>query len=148
MPTAYVAKRDSVVCEKFDDEAVLINFETGTYFSLRGAAPEIWTLIQSANTVDRIAERLCAEGSGARDEIEATLAQLVAHSCVLICDIDDGDLSDISEPLASAKPFTPPVVQAFHDLQELIVVDPVHEVDAMDGWPNRPPPFGLGPNRP
>jgi hypothetical protein len=78
MPTAYVAKRDSVVCEKFDDEAVLINFETGTYFSLRGAAPEIWTLIQSANTVDRIAERLCAEGSGARDEIRLRWANSIS----------------------------------------------------------------------
>jgi hypothetical protein len=147
MTTAYVAKRDSVVCEKFDDEAVLINFETGTYFSLRGTAPEIWALIQSATTIDHIAERLRAKEPGARHAIEAMLAQLVAESCVTTRDIDEGDPGNGSEPLADAKPFTPPVVQAFHDLQELIVVDPVHEVDATDGWPNRPPPFGLGSDR-
>jgi hypothetical protein len=148
MVVAYIANNDSVVCEKFDDEAVLINFETGTYFSLRGTAPEIWTLIQSANTPGRIAERLRAEGPGARKAIETMLEQLVAQSCVLICDIDESGLGDISEPLAGAKPFILPVVQAFHDLQELIVVDPVHEADANDGWPNRPPPFGLPPDRP
>ena len=147
MTVAYVANSNSVACEKFDDEAVLINFETGTYFSLRGTAPEIWALIQSANTIDRIARGLRAEGPGAWNAIEAMLAQLVDQSCVLIRDIEESDLIDIPGPIANAKPFTPPVVQAFHDLQELIVVDPVHEADPMDGWPHRPPPFGLGPDR-
>jgi hypothetical protein len=148
MTPAYVANRDSVVCEKFDDEAVLINFETGTYFSLRGTAPEIWTLVQSPNTVDRIAQRLGAEEPEAREAIETMLAQLVAQSCVLVRDVEDADLVDIPNSTPGVRPFTPPVVQAFHDLQELIVVDPVHEADAMDGWPHRPPPFGLGPDRP
>lgn len=147
MTKAYVAKRDSVVCENFDDEAVLINFETGTYFSLRGSAPEVWTLIQSANTVDHIAERLCAKEPAARTAIEAMLAQLVAESCVLVDEVAAGDAGNGLELPANARPFALPVVQAFHDLQELIVVDPVHEVDAMDGWPNRPPPFGRGPGR-
>jgi hypothetical protein len=30
------------------------------------------------------------------------------------------------------------VVEAFEDLQELISIDPVHEVDPMQGWPHRP----------
>jgi len=149
MTAAYVANREAVASEQFDDEAVLINFQTGTYYSLRGTAPEIWDLVQEPNTVDRIAERLGARDLGAQQTIDAMLAQLVADSCVLVCDIDEARLNGKTKPAAAAaaKQFTAPIVQAFHDLQELIVVDPVHEVDPMDGWPNRPLPFGLDTNR-
>jgi hypothetical protein len=147
MTAAYVANREAVAAEQFDDEAVLINFQTGTYYSLRGTAPDIWNLIQEPNTIDRIAEQLGAQEHGAQSAIAAMLAQLVADSCVLVCDIDGAKPNGATKPFAAAKQFTAPIVQAFHDLQELIVVDPVHEVDPMDGWPNRPPPFGLDTNR-
>jgi len=147
MTAAYVANREAVAAEQFDDEAVLINFQTGTYYSLRGTAPEIWNLVQEPNTIDRIVERLGAPDHGAQKAIEAMLAQLVADSCVLICDIDEAHLNGKTDVTAEAKQFIAPIVQSFHDLQELIVVDPVHEADPMDGWPSRPPPFGRGPDR-
>ena len=34
--------------------------------------------------------------------------------------------------------FEEPLVEAFEDLQELIAIDPVHEVDPLQGWPRRP----------
>jgi len=144
MTIAYVANGPSIAFERFDDEAVLINFQTGTYYSLRGAAPEVWALVQQPNTIDRIAEQLGVQELAARAAIEAMLKQLVADTCVLVREIDDAELKTVAQPLAKTKHFTPPIVQAFHDLEELIVLDPVHEVDPMDGWPNRPPPFGLG----
>jgi hypothetical protein len=147
MTTAYVANREAVAAEQFDDEQVLINFQTGTYYSLRGTAPDIWNLIQEPNTIDRIADQLGAQDHGAQSAIAAMLAQLVADSCVQVCDIDCANPNGTAKPSAAVKQFTPPIVQAFHDLQELIVVDPVHEVDPMDGWPNRLPPFRLDTNR-
>ena len=147
MTAAYVANREAVASEQFDDEAVLINFQTGTYYSLTGTAPDIWSLIQEPNTIDRIAEQLGAREDEAQKAIEAMLTQLVADSCVLICDIDEAHLNGKTDVTAEAKRFIAPIVQSFHDLQELIVVDPVHEVDPMDGWPSRPPPFGRGLDR-
>ena len=116
MTTAYVANREAVAAEQFDDEKVLINFQTGTYYSLRGTAPDIWTLIQEPNTIDRIAEQLGAQEHGAQSAIAAMLAQLVADNCVLVCDIDDARPNGTTKPFAAAKQFTAPIVQAFRDL--------------------------------
>ena len=32
----------------------------------------------------------------------------------------------------------PPTLEVFTDLAELIMMDPVHEVDVLEGWPRRP----------
>src|ERR1700746_2628178 len=148
MATAYVANSSSVVYEKFDEEAVLINVETGVYFSLRGSAPRIWALLQSPSTLDGIVLQMGATESGAREAIEAFLGELVAQSCVLTRQVEEIEIVGSPAPAGAADAFEPPILQAFSDLQELIVVDPVHEVDARDGWPHRPPAFGLTPNRP
>ena len=147
MTTAYVANREAVAAEQFDDEAVLINFQTGTYYSLRGTGPDVWQLIQEPNTIERIAERLGARDKQAYQSIEAMLAQLVADSCVLVCDIDEAHLNGKTDLAAAPAPFSVPIAQAFRDLQDLIVVDPVHEADPMDGWPSRPTPLGRGVDR-
>jgi hypothetical protein len=40
-------------------------------------------------------------------------------------------------PQTTSTPYTPPIIEVFHDLQELISIDPVHDVDEVDGWPHR-----------
>ena len=45
-------------------------------------------------------------------------------------------------PAEAMLHFSAPVVETFADLQDLIVLDPVHEVDATAGWPNRPTDVG------
>jgi hypothetical protein len=36
-----------------------------------------------------------------------------------------------AEPLA----FVSPVIETFNDMEELLKLDPVHDVDSMEGWP-------------
>jgi hypothetical protein len=146
MIAEYVANSRSVVYEKFDDESVLINFETGIYFSLRGSAPRIWNLLQSPSTLDSIAMQIGATETLARNTIETFLTELAAQSCVLARQVEEIEVVGSPASAGDAEAFEPPILQAFQDLQELIVVDPVHEVDAKDGWPHRLHPFGLSPN--
>ena len=141
MVTAYVANTESVTSETFDEDTVLINFMTGTYFSLRGSAPFVWRLLQLPATTDRIIASVVEDPDIAREAVRTMLDTLVAENCVLTVQVAEADLGELPKHLEG--PYTPPVIESFHDLQELIVVDPVHEVDQIDGWPHRPPPFGL-----
>jgi hypothetical protein len=36
-------------------------------------------------------------------------------------------------------PFTPPVLGVYTDMQEFMLVDPVHQVDEAAGWPHVKP---------
>ncbi len=43
-----------------------------------------------------------------------------------------------SSPAPAQKlPFTPPTLNTYGDLQDLAQLDPIHDVEAQTGWPNR-----------
>ena len=147
MPVCYVANTASVAHEAFDEETVLINLERGTYFSLRGSAPALWLLLQQPVSVEGLVGVLAREvpalPADAGVTIGAMLDQLEAEGCVLKLDTPEQLPTDLAPIALLGGSFSRPEVQTFHDLQELIVIDPVHEVADFDGWPHRPPPFTL-----
>ncbi len=140
MPDCYVANIGNVAHEDFDEETVLINFDRGTYFSLRASAPAIWAMLQSPVSMDGLLAALDAAHGGLPQEAQAAVAamldQLCAEGCVLRT---DATASAPPAPVAADGPFALPLVQAFHDLDDLIAIDPVHEANKFKGWPNRPP---------
>jgi Coenzyme PQQ synthesis protein D (PqqD) len=136
----YRANLDRVAAEAFDGETVIVHFEQGTYFSLRGAAVDIWSLLsKSAASVDALvgAFDAASEGEPIRAEVERTLAELAESDLVSEADPAEAMLTAGGRRAA----FTAPVVESFTDLKELIALDPVHEVDQAAGWPVRPPAF-------
>jgi hypothetical protein len=145
MNPCYQANTASVAHETFDGETVLINFERGTYFSLRHSAPVIWGLIQQPIGIDGILRRLAdaypSLPADAGDAVSAMLEQLHDEGCVTRHETGAEESAPGAPPVVGE--FALPVVQAFHDLQELIAIDPVHEVANFDGWPHRPPSFAL-----
>jgi hypothetical protein len=147
MPVCYVANSASVAHEAFDEETVLINLERGTYFSLRGSAPSLWLLLQQPVSAEGLVGLLARELSSLPPDagalIAAMLEQLETEGCLLKLETDEQLPADLAPLAALGGVLAPPEVQGFHDLQELIVIDPVHEVAEFDGWPHRPPPFAL-----
>jgi hypothetical protein len=141
MATAYVQNIESVTSETFEAETVVINFVSGVYFSLSGSAPLIWRLLKTPTSFDVILASIVDDPSVARDAVQAMLDHLITENCVHIVQIDEKELGRLREP--TYEPYSPPIVETFHDLQELIVVDPVHEIDEIDGWPHRPSPLSL-----
>lgn len=139
---AFVINSGAISFERFDGETVIVNFERGTYLSLTGAAPDIFQLMTSPQPLANLAAAVAAAGGGAADAaaLPDMLKSLVAEGCLLEV-ADDGRA--VVPTLALAGGFVPPQVQAFHDLQELIAIDPVHDADAFDGWPHRPPSLTL-----
>jgi|HubBroStandDraft_1064217.scaffolds.fasta_scaffold00391_25 hypothetical protein len=147
MSICYVANTACVAHEAFDEETVLINLERGTYFSLRQSAPSLWLLIQQPASVEALllvlARELLELPPDATEMITAMLETLHAEGCVLKFEAVPALSADSTAIARLGGVLTAPIVQSFHDLQELIVIDPVHEVHEFDGWPHRPPPFAL-----
>ena len=122
--------------ERLDDEVIAINMETGAYFALEGTAAECWSLAAAGVRTDAIVEVLVARfdvsAPDARRDLEALLEQLRAEA-----------LLAASEPVEHPPPVTPhtprapystPVLEKYDDLEELLLLDPIHEVDDA-GWP-------------
>lgn len=133
-----------VVHEAFEDEVVIVNLDTGNYYSLEGAGADIWRGIEQGALVDEITEATAHRYDGPRDEIQVAVKKLLddlqSEQLVTLCEAADrGPVGLVSTHESNGdgkdKPtFQTPVLNRFTDMQELLLLDPVHDVDET-GWP-------------
>lgn len=85
---------------------------------------------------------VAANPADARDAVREMIETLIAEQCVLPVEVDEAKITEVpGQP--QIEPYTPPIIETFRDLQELITIDPVHEVEETDGWPHRRPRIAL-----
>ena len=127
-------RRPDVIDEAFDGEAVLVHMGTGCYFSLNAAATAVWALLQDGRSPEAIAASLGWESS----LVEAFVERLRAEMLVEEAEVDAGTTL-VDAPPAESEP----VLQRFSDMQDLLMLDPIHDIDLDgDGWPVTRAPAG------
>ena len=136
----YRVKTSDIVHEQIDDEVIIINMNTGNYYSLRGSGSAIWQdLILGADTnrLQSSLERAYHDADGSiAESVDALLSQLLKEE--IVEHLDDS-LSDSAEEPAAPKVGNKPLFEApgfekFSDVQELLLLDPIHDVSE-SGWP-------------
>jgi hypothetical protein len=136
-------KRPDIVHETIDGETVIVNLENGVYYSLQNAGVDVWNMIETGANLQELTDLMAQQFDGTREEIEQALNDL------LIVLQKEGLVEPASaKQTVSKKPqtvtkgekvkFTPPILEKFSDLQELLLLDPIHEVDDEAGWPHKP----------
>ena len=135
-----VANSGATASETFGGETVVIHFESGTYFSLRGSAGPLWSLLQTPTSIAAIVNA-ARDGSAIDPEgLETQLTTFVAQ-------LSEQDLIKASNEAAAQPALSeeslvslaaPANLEVFDDLAELITMDPVHEIDTLTGWPHLP----------
>jgi hypothetical protein len=142
----FQVNKPNVIHEVFDDEVVIINLKTGSYFSLQKTGAEVWILLDSGATFEEIVERIAQRYEATPRDIENSVRALLEE-------IQREDLmaprtgtaesmepsTQIQNPRANARlAFETPRLQKYTDMEELLLLDPIHEVDEM-GWPHMKP---------
>lgn len=138
---------NEVVHELLDGEIIVMHLLSGNYYSLVGSGAEIWSAVIAGTSSGAIVARLIGEVTAEPELVELEtrnfLQQLVDES--LILPVADGSAdpesvlaesanAESSLPGALRQPFKSPTIQKYTDMQGLLLVDPIHEVDA-SGWP-------------
>ena len=141
--TCYRVNTPHVILETFADEVVIVNLESGNYYSLDKAGAEVWALLAEGLPWPRIVRhlgRLYLEPEAELDRhLRGWMAQLLAEN--LLVEVDNVAAADRDEPaapLAEKRSFVPPVLHKYEDMQELLLLDPIHDVDEA-GWPKVKP---------
>ena len=106
---------DHVISETIDSETIVVNALDGSYYSLLDGASDLWLAMQAGDEVDL--ESL---------ENRAILLSLVEHGLAV------GDVSD------EWPAYDGPAVTKFSDMEQILTLDPIHEVDE-HGWPTPRP---------
>jgi len=128
----------SVIYERFDDELVAIHLDKGTYHSMAGSATDAFVLLSEEATAVELADALATRYAATPGEIVTALAPFLEQlqNEQLIVPVETrkprGPLQAAGNE--SGLPFAAPSLQAFRDLEGLLLLDPVHEVGE-EGWP-------------
>ena len=123
--------------EEFDGEIVALNLEAGMYFSMSGVASRIFVDLTNGHSVEAmlgLADTNAEMGRG----IEAFIRELQNAGLLRsksTSEVAAAPLTVSAELLAGSAP---PVLESFGDMQSLLLLDPVHEVDELVGWPKAP----------
>lgn len=136
---AWALKDSGVIHQEFDGEAVVIDLASGSYFSLAGSGRDLWRqLAEGGATAEALAATLVAghdvDAAQAAADTATFLADLAREGLIVPCQIAAVREARAAMP-ATRTAYVTPRVQAFHDLQDLFLLDPVHEVDPAAGWP-------------
>ena len=132
-----------VVYEVFDDEVVIVNLDTGHYYSAVGVGMAIWLDIVAGDSLARIVSKMQWRFGDSDPSIVTSINQFVdqlqTEAIVATQDINQTE-DEIIEGLEQSiqevtQPFEPPTLSQFTDMQDLLLLDPIHEVDET-GWPN------------
>src|SRR5262245_38831237 len=130
-----------VAHESFEDEVILIHFKTGRYFRLDAAGRAAWSAIERGATVADVSRALGRRFDAAPEALDAAAGTLVdallAESLVVPKSGAHPPAAD-GVPAASPAPpppLAPPRLEVFTDLEDLLLLDPIHDIDE-SGWPH------------
>ena len=130
-----------VISETIQGETIIINLTTGTYYSLQGSGAAIWEGIAASATADEIVDRLETVFDASRDELTPAVSSLLGEletEQLVVRTENGGPRPD--EPAVAASEgkatFVAPSLAKYTDMQDLVLLDPVHEVTEA-GWPEQ-----------
>jgi outer membrane protein assembly factor BamB len=131
-----------VVAETLDGEATIVDLESGTYYALNESGTFVWEELRCGAERESIPRALADRYGVGRDEageaVEALIGELLERK--LIAPLADGTAPSTNGGATRANgagpSYSTPKLSAYTDMQELLLLDPVHEVDDA-GWPSR-----------
>ena len=142
----YKINAPHIVHEIFpDEEAAIINLKSGNYYSLDPVGAFVWAHIESGATVGEMVEAVLARYEGnlveINNEIDRFLDALCAEQLIVAATEISGNPDSERIPTApngngGKIAFSPPMLERYNDMQELLLLDPIHEVDET-GWPHK-----------
>ncbi len=137
-----VCNAPMVVSETIDGEAIIMHHGTGHYFDTSGSGALLWQAIEAGASVDTLASRLTGayriEPGAAQATVRAFVDGLFAHDLVRR---EAGTATAFLAPVGDREAFAAPLLGVHADLADMLLLDPIHDVDET-GWPAARPAGG------
>jgi hypothetical protein len=135
----------NVIAETIEGEAILVDLRTGNYYSIQGTGSQLWEAIAEGASLGRVAEEVskafALDRETAEEAVSSLSDELEREGLIVAVDAAAGSASEPVIDLrqdSNGQVFSAPVVEKYTDMQDLVLLDPVHEVDER-GWPHAQP---------
>jgi len=138
-----------IVHETIDGETVILNLDNGNYYSLEGVGGHIWGYIESGATVNEIIKKVMSDYKNNGVDIEDAVNKFVSELRQEGLAVPDKSNTSTSFQWPAEKKesglnggehtFSAPMLNKYSDMQDLLLLDPIHDVDEDAGWPTNKP---------
>jgi outer membrane protein assembly factor BamB len=134
-----------VVAETLDGEATIVDLDSGTYYALNESGSLIWDGLIAGSATSEVATTLAGAYKLDADDASRSVEDLVKQlaDANLIVEASEAGHNGAAPPASAAnsngsrRQYAEPELSAYTDMQELLLLDPIHEVDE-SGWPSQP----------
>jgi hypothetical protein len=135
----YILNKVDLSKEIFDNEAVIINIPSGKYYSVNSeSGVNVLRLLENVCSKEQICEFLSARYDDntldITTQVNDFIESLLAEKIVVETSEKEHSNTEIS---FSSQAYQTLLLEIYDDMQELIELDPVHDVTASKGWPNK-----------
>jgi hypothetical protein len=132
-----------VVHETVDEETIIVNLDTGSYYDLNATGACIFQgLARSASVAEIVSDLEKTYGidpTRASVDVQKLVAQLLDEQLIVSAIDGNGQVRPEDGPgpaAAGTRSYIAPALGKHTDMQELLLLDPVHDVDET-GWPRQ-----------
>jgi hypothetical protein len=135
-----------VVAETLDGEATIVDLDSGTYHALNESGSFIWDSLVVGTDADEVAGAFASAYALEQDEAARVVDDLIGRLAdqKLVVPVTETAQNGNGAAAAHVTPhaegtqrtYLAPELSTYTDMQELLLLDPIHEVDA-SGWPSQ-----------
>ena len=140
--THFRVNSPNVIHEIIDGEAVLVNLESGSYYSIDSVGAVVWDYVEKGLNSSQIVEAVAAQFEGEQADITTGIQQLLddlqAEQLIVVSEATSANGHIPTTNRQPKLPFETPILHKYTDMEDLLLLDPIHDVDE-SGWPNTNP---------
>lgn len=137
----YQVNSQQVAYEVLEGEVVIIHLDKGNYYNLEGSCLEIWNLlvagVKETDLLESVFKNYDVSSDVAKEAVQNFLDQLKAEELITTESGEPAKIDSVADEKTAKSPFQPPSIQKYEDMQDLLLLDPLHDVDETMGWPAR-----------
>jgi hypothetical protein len=121
-----------VAHELIDGEVVIIQFESGNYYSVKNTGAGLWEWVVGGASDQQMLAAIPEATEDRRQEVRNFLNYLVQED--LVTEVTEEAAGRTGALKTLPGPWEKPMMDKYQDMQQLLAADPIHQVDAT-GWP-------------
>ena len=132
----YKINAPNVIADNMDGEYVILNMESGRYYSALETGAIAWQLLSNTYTLEEtiaiFSSKYPVPKQMLSEELKAFLAELLENNLLIP---SEATTPKVESNLSFIKNYKTPAITIYTDMEGLLLVDPIHEVENT-GWPN------------
>jgi hypothetical protein len=140
---SFAVNEVDVIAESIHGETLIINLNSGAYYTAGQTGDEIWRALSQGVTVRQLIDNLGLkypdEQDTLADDVLAFVEELRRENLLEVAHTPAVRSGPLETAPVTNGPYARPTLDKYTDFQELLMLDPIHQVHEVQGWPSPKP---------